>query len=322
MPYRWRCSNTSAQPGAEMTTATTESPATTDAPDTSAPGPPAAPPDSASRPRRAPPSAAIQVSIALCLLGIVVIGFAGYLYGLSGLSEQRVQHNLRQQFAHALAQAIAPVGPVASGTSVAALDIPRLGLQQVIVVQGTSARDMTDGPGHRADTVLPGQTGISVIYGRRVTFGAPFAHLMRLQVGDVITATTGQGVARYRVSSFGDATNPAPANSENRLVLATADSSGIPRESISVSADLMTAPQPSGGVAAISADEESLAGDIDDSLLPALLWSQVLLALAIAAPVAAYRWSPVATYLCAAPLIMAVLWNLYENLACLLPNLY
>jgi sortase (surface protein transpeptidase) len=305
-----------------MTTATTTAPpadgAVGGAPVSGRPSPP--PPVESRQPK--PLSVALQVSIALGLLGALAIGFAGYLYGLSGLSEQRAQHNLGDQFAHALAQAVAPVGPAPSGTPVAALDIPRLGLNQVIVVEGTSARDMTEGPGHRADTVLPGQAGVSVIYGRRVTFGAPFAHLMQLQVGDKITATTGQGVATYRVSSFGDATNPAPANSANRLVLATADSSGVPNESISLSADLTSTPQTSGGVAAVGPNEASMAGEVDASLLPALLWSQLLLALAIVTPIAAHRWSPLATYLCAAPVAMAVLWNLYENLACMLPNLY
>jgi sortase (surface protein transpeptidase) len=263
------------------------------------------------------------VGLALTLLLALVLGFFGYVFGLSQLSEQRAQTNLRKTFAHALGQAVAPVGPVASGTPVAAISIPRLGLDQTIVVEGTSAQDLTLGPGHRRDTVLPGQTGVSVIYGRRVTFGGPFEHLMQLQVGDEITVTTGQGVARYRVSSFGDAQRPAPANSTNRLVLATADSTGWPHESVSVSADLQTRSQPAGPARpAIPIAEESMAGGATGSALAALLWSQALLAIAILIPIAAVRWSPIATYLCAAPIVLAVVWNLYENAACALPNLY
>jgi sortase A len=268
--------------------------------------------------KRRPP-----VVLALVLLCALIIGFLGYLYGLSKLSEQRAQSNLRKSFEHALGQAIAPVGPVSPGTPVAALTIPRLGLAEAIVVEGTSAQDLTLGPGHRSDTVLPGQTGVSVIYGRRVTFGGPFEHLMQLQVGDVITTTTGQGAARYRVSSFGDATHPAPANSANRLVLVTSDSTGWPHESVTVSADLVTAPQPAGPTRPpISSDEESMSGGAAASALAALLWSQALLAIAVLIPFAAVRWSPIATYICAAPLVLAVVWNLYENAACALPNLY
>ena len=171
--------------------------------------------------------------------------------------------------------------------------------------------------------MLPGQVGVSVVYGRRTTFGAPFAHLMPCNVGDQITVTTGQGVATYRVSSFGDSTHPAPANSANRLVLTTADSTGWPHETVSVSADLVSKPQPNAGqVGTAAADEQGLASGADNSLLPLLLWSQALVLLAVAIPFALARWSPTATYVCAVPIALAVLWNLYENLACLLPNLY
>jgi hypothetical protein len=171
--------------------------------------------------------------------------------------------------------------------------------------------------------VLPGQAGVSVIYGRRMTFGAPFAHLERLRVGDIVTAVTGQGTAKYRVSSFGDSTHPAPANSANRLVLATTDAGIVPHQILSVSADLITKPQPSGGVLpAVGSNEIALTGAGSASLLPMLLWSQALLLLALAVPYAAVRWSPVATYVCAAPIALAVLWNLYENVALLLPNMY
>lgn len=267
-------------------------------------------------------SVVVQVAIALTLLLGLLLGFAGYLYGLSSLSEHRAQANLRKTFAKSLGQAVAPLGPVADGTPVAVVDIPTLSLDAV-VVQGTSARDLTQGPGHRPDTVLPGQVGVSVIYGRRATFGAPFAHLMRLDPGDLIKVTTGQGVATYRVSSFGDSTHPAPANSANRLVLATADSTGWPHETVTVSADLISKPQPNTGqVAAAAADEQGLASGADDSLLPLLLWSQALVLIAVAVPFAMQRWSPVATYVCAVPLALTVLWNLFENLACLLPNVY
>jgi sortase A len=264
----------------------------------------------------------VQIAIALTLLLGLLLGFAGYLYGLSALSEHRAQANLRKTFAKTLGQAVAPLGPVADGTPVAVVDIPALSLDAV-VVQGTSARDLTQGPGHRPDTVLPGQVGVSVIYGRKATFGAPFAHLMRLDPGDLIKVTTGQGVATYRVSSFGDSTHPAPANSANRLVLATADSTGWPHQTVTVSADLISKPQPNAGqVGTAAADEQGLASGADDSLLPLLLWSQALVIIAIAVPFAMQRWSPVATYVCAVPLALTVLWNLFENLACLLPNVY
>jgi sortase A len=202
------------------------------------------------------------------------------------------------------------------------LDIPAIDLHGAVVVEGTSARDLTSGPGHRADTPLPGQFGVSVVYGRRVTYGAPFEHLMRLQVGDRITATTGQGRATYRVSSFGDGTHPAPANSTNRLLLVTADSAGVPHSFVSVSADLVSAAQPEpGNLPSVPEDQKGLSTGTT-SLLTTLLWSQALVALVVLITFGLHRWSRRATYLAAAPVALAVLWNLYENLACLLPNLY
>lgn len=301
--------------------------AVVDAPPVAAPAPVAgsAPPLPPPRTRAATKrlSAGAQVAVSLGLLGALLLGFVGYLYGLSGLGEQHAQDTMRSSFAAALSKAVAPVEPVAEGTPVAALTIPRLGLAQTIVVEGTSARDTAAGPGHRRDTVLPGQAGVSAIYGRRMTFGAPFAHLLSLQVGDVITVVTGQGVSRYRVSSFGDSAHPAPANSANRLVLASADAGAVPHQIVTVSADLVTKPFPNAGfLAAVSDNEANLAADPGPTLLPLLLWSQALLVLAVAVPFLVTRWSPVATYLCVAPIALAVLWNLFENIALLLPNMY
>ena len=53
------------------------------------------------------------------------------------------------------------------------LDIPAIGIANMVVVEGTSPENLTLGPGHLRDTPLPGQAGISVVFGRRATFGAP-----------------------------------------------------------------------------------------------------------------------------------------------------
>jgi sortase (surface protein transpeptidase) len=279
-------------------------------------------PATATRQRSRLERVVFQIGLALSLTLVLLVGFVVYLYGLSGLAEHRAQENLRKTFAHSLGQAIAPVGPTTEGEPVAVLDIPKIGLHGGVVVEGTSARDLTRGPGHRADTPLPGQYGVTVIYGRRVTYGAPFEHLMRLQVGDRITATTGQGTATYRVSSFGDGTHPAPANSANRLVLVTADTAGIPHSFVSVSADLVSEPQPEPGNLPLVPEDQKGLSTSTGSLLTTLLWSQALVVLVVLVTIGLHRWSRRATYLAAAPIALGVLWNLYENVACLLPNLY
>lgn len=277
----------------------------------------------------------LRMTVAVLLLAILfAAGFFIYLYGLSGLSESRAQATMFKNFVGLLAQARAPVGPtvqnaagaavpVAEGAPVAVLNIPQIGLRDVVVVNGTTSRDLALGPGHVPVSVLPGQAGVSFIYGKVATFGAPFAHLMRLNRGDQFTVTTGQGTATYQVESFGTSSRPAPADSANRLVLETAASSFAPSSAVQVSADLVSKPQPDpGGWPPITAQEVDMASDSADSLVPLMLWSQALLIAVIIATVAASRWSRWPTYLCMAPVVIALTWCVYENLACLLPNLY
>ena len=81
------------------------------------------------------------------------------------------------------------------------------------------------GPGCRLDTVLPGQPGVSVLVGRRATFGAPFADLDQLRTGDLIVVTTGQGQFTTSSTWCAPATRPTRRSSRcpSRLTLVTSD---------------------------------------------------------------------------------------------------
>jgi sortase A len=268
------------------------------------------------------------------LVALFVAGFFVYLYGLSHASEARAQAGMFKNFVAQLQLGTAPVAPSTTGqngktislaerTPVAVLSIPQIGLRDVVVVEGTSSRDLALGPGHVAASALPGQAGVSFIYGKAATYGAPFAHLMRLNRGDRFTVTTGQGTATYVVESFGTSAKPAPADADNRLILETAASSFLPSSAVQVSADLVSAPQANpGDWPPITGQQIDMAVDTEDSLIPLMLWSQALLLAVIATTVAAHRWSRWGTYLLMTPVVMALLWCVYENLACLLPNLY
>jgi sortase A len=268
------------------------------------------------------------------LLLLFVVGYFVYLYGLSHVSEDRAQTGMFKNFVAQLQQGTAPVAPyttnanggttpLGEGTPVAVLNIPQVGLRDVVVVEGTTSRDLALGPGHVPSSALPGQTGVSFIYGKMATYGAPFAHLMQLNRGDRFTVTTGQGTATYVVESFGTSANPAPADAANRLVLETAASSFLPNSAVQVSADLVSAPQPNpDDWPEITAQEADMGRDTADSLVPLTLWSQALLIAVIIATFAAHRWSRWGTYLLMTPVVMALLWCVYENMACLLPNLY
>lgn len=278
------------------------------------------------RPERAPEQSPALLVVGLVLSGIavLVLGFFVYLYGLSGLSEQRAQSVLYKTFAGELGQATAPTGATSDGAPMAILAIPRLGISDLVVVEGTGAGDLTHGPGHLRSSVLPGQAGVSVVYGRVLTYGDPFAHLMRLQRGDRITVTTGQGVSTYTVESFGTNAVPPPDPTPNRLLLVTADGGILPNQAtaVEVSADLSSAAQPTpASWPPTTPDEYPLAAG-SGALVPAVFWAQALVLVLLGGFFAARRWSRWPALLCTAPAAFALVWAVYENLSLLLPNLY
>jgi sortase (surface protein transpeptidase) len=273
-------------------------------------------------------------AMAMLLLAGVLLGYVVYLYGLSDVQEARSQALLYSQFQLELANQVAPLGPngpnglngaagpTIPGSPVAILNIPNIGIRDLVVVQGTTPQNLMVGPGHRPDSPLPGQPGVVQIYGRRATFGAPFSRLGELRPGDIITAITGQGSSTYAVAAAAPSNmiikDPAPG----RMVLLTAYSPTVPTYYYQVDADLISTVKPSPGVApAVYSTELPLANDTS-SLAMTMVWSIALVLVAAIGTIAAIRWSRWAAYLAGVPLAMAVLWNLYESLAALLPNLY
>ncbi|MEY9925441.1 sortase A [Catenulispora sp. GP43] len=312
--------------------APTEAPATTE-PGAGVPQPAAEAPSSPSSPSSQSARAAAlregralrtvrMVGMAASLTAALLLGWAVYAFGFSKLQEQHSQADLYRALAGELGQATAPVGPAADGAPVAIMDIPAIGLHQTVVVEGTTGSDLARGPGHLRYTVLPGQPGVSTLLGRRGTFGAPFAELPRLRLGDKITFTTGQGAFTYTVNAFGQGSKPVMDSFPNRLVLATGDSTWIPTHVIYVGARLDGAPTDASGQRGTKTDlDKPLSSDTD--AWPALqLWA-LALALAVAATVVlAVVGNRRAVYLSTAPVLAALLWCVYENATVLLPNLY
>jgi sortase A len=259
-----------------------------------------------------------SVGISLTMLGALALMFVVYLVGISGAQHDREQTTMYANFRYRLAQGTAPVRPTALGDPVAILEIPRLKLREV-VVEGTSASDLAHGPGHRRDTPLPGQVGVSVVYGRAETFGGPFGGLKTLRAGDVVAATTGQGTARYAVSNI-DGTVPAPAAGASTLVLVTANSRLAHRQDLIIAAQLMGRAWPGNPTLPIIAKSEvGLQGE-PSAVVALVLWSQALLIAAVATTWSYVRWSRWPTYLISTPVLAAILWNAFENAARVLPN--
>jgi sortase A len=262
------------------------------------------------------------VGTGVLLLGVFLLGLTGYLYGLSGIQEARAQTTMYATLSGELANALGPTGPVTPGTPVAVLTIPAIGMRNVVVVEGTSPENLMLGPGHVRDTPLPGQGGVSEIYGRRATFGAPFGRIPQLSLGDTIKVATGLGTSTYKVVALGSSSRLVQNPAANQLILLTAGSAAVPTYFTYVDADLTSSVQPQpGGLPAIYPDETALSGD-DGALVTALLWALALVGVSAAGTFAVTRWSPWLVYLTAAPIALAVLWNLYQSLAALLPNVY
>lgn len=169
--------------------------------------------------------------------GLLLFGFVAYQLWGTGIQQARSQDRLDDRFAELLATSagtsssaaptapttaadepsptVAPSGTTATptvpatgratrptpreGEPIARIAIPSIGVEQV-VVSGVGTDDLKKGPGHYPDTPLPGEVGNAAIAGHRSTFGAPFARVDELVVGDRIEVTTPDGRFVYTVT--------------------------------------------------------------------------------------------------------------------------
>jgi sortase A len=280
---------------------------------------------------RAPFLTDAMTMVALLALWVVLQALV-----LGGLSTNRQQEVLYDRFRADLAAATAPSGgAIEPGTPVALLDVPRLG-QQFVVVEGTAGGDLLAGPGHRRDTALPGQEGVSLVYGRARTYGAPFAHLTSLRPGDQILATTQQGVAVFEVDGVRRSGDPVPDPLEAgdaRLTLVTAEGTGrtaalAAGEVVYVDASLVNTESDSGdpfvaesGRPTVVPASETALGT-DQSALPLLGICLAFLMAGVGVVSYASRGRPVAVvWVVALPVVVALAWATTDVVMRLLPNL-
>ncbi|GAA4691905.1 sortase domain-containing protein [Phytohabitans rumicis] len=312
--------------------------------------PGASPPDAPVLPPRPAPAPQPQVrlalqvpGIALSILAALTLGFVVHLTLVSQLQYARNQQTAFSDFRAELARGTAPVGQtrveyadgaengrerlVDPGSAVAVLRIPAVGLRTV-VFEGTSGDVLRNGPGHRRDTVLPGQSGTSVVMGRRAAYGGPFLDLDLLLPGDAVIVTTGQGEHTYRVTGLrrpGDPAPPALAAGQGRLTLVTADGDPfIPQDLLRVDADLVTPAQPAParkfGAASLPGAEAAMAID-PGAWTPLMLWGQALLLATLAVTYLRNRWGGWQAWIVGAPVLGALGLAIADQAARLLPNL-
>ncbi len=268
---------------------------------------------------------------ALTTACLLAAWFLLYVFALTPLAEARSQSILYGTFREQLALQVAPLGgAVKPGVPVALINAPGLDITDVVVVEGTAAGDLMAGPGHRRDTVLPGQRGVSVLYGRAAMFNGPFAGIATAKPGAVITVTTGQGVFTYVVTDVRHARDafPQPLQSgEGRLTLATAQGSGRlgawnPTGVVYLDAKLngVALPYPPGRPAVVPTAETALQGD-PSSLLPLTLSLPLLIGALVFMVWARSRWGGWQAWLVVLPLVLAAMWAVSQAAVQLLPNL-
>jgi sortase A len=249
---------------------------------------------------------------------------------LSDVSQSREQEGLYADFRGELAAATAPLGGVISpGTPVALVDIEAIDVHQV-VVEGTAAGDLRSGPGHRRDTVLPGQSGVSVIYGRARTYGGPFGRIAELTPGDRITTVTAQGAATYEVEAVrraGDLVPQPVTGTDGRITLVSAEGAGplsalAAGEAVYVDAKLVTDAftPPVGRAVAVPSSELVLA--VNAAALPMLvLLLAGLVGAAVAVVLVRGRLPAAVAWTVAVPIVLALAWATTDALVDVLPNL-
>ena len=138
------------------------------------------------------------------VIGLTLLGY----WAMETISATRFQNRqshafeqhppTNQPFRNGLRSGLPPesVRPI-EGSDVARLTIPDIGMA-VTVVEGTSANDLSIGPGHIPTTPLPGEPGNVGIAGHRDTVFRP---LRLIRTGQRVTLTTGRRQDQYRVVS-------------------------------------------------------------------------------------------------------------------------
>lgn len=291
--------------------------------------PPTAPP------QRAPLTAGqLIVRSVFSVLAALLLAFVLNVTVLSQIQHLVAQQQLSDTYREQLAAGTAPVSEgnyndvlLPDGAPLGIISIPSLGVNEVFV-EGTSSDSLKSGPGHRRDTVLPGQAGISVIMGRAAAYGGPFARIQELAPGDRFSVRTGQGKLLFTVIGVryaGDPTLASPTSTQSRLTLVTARGPAfIPSGIAYVDAQLVQ-PAKSAGVRQttyIGLPSQDLAMATDTSTVWALVFALQFLVVAEIASVCAYRRiGAQKTWVVFVPVTLLAVLFTANQVAILLPNL-
>jgi len=296
----------------------------------------------------------------LVTVGTLLLLFVAYQLWGTGIYQAREQSSLRSQFEHSLHRVtptttttgtsgpgsdgsppvVAPLTPPPHGDPLGIIQIPRIGVNQV-VVEGVDVADLRKGPGHYPATQMPGHEGNAAIAGHRTTYGAPFGNLDQLSDGDTITVTTVQGRFQYRVTSVqvvdpndGDVLSPIPytdaahaGHDKATLTLTTCNPKYSAAQRLVVKAEIVLPrnqplPLPAqalphrapGGITGLSGERSSRT--------PTVLWALVAIVVGLAWWWAFHRRPRWTTWVAGAVPFLVALFLCYTYLERLLPANY
>lgn len=268
---------------------------------------------------------------ALLAVPLACVWIVLYLAVLSDFEQGHTQHTLYDDLRTQLALGEAPTGaPTAPGEPLALLSAPAIGLENVVIVEGTSNAELRAGPGHVTGSVLPGQQGWSFVAGKSFSFGAPFKRLRELKPGTRFQVTSGQGRFVYEVTGRrleGDPVTTTLEPGKGRLTLVTSlGSSGTlgglrPARTLYVDAETTSAAA-SGPVGLKDPDTSYMSGKLTVSTLAQLaLALQLLIVVLVAFAWAWQRWSRRSTWIVGVPAVLAALWAASSLATAALPGL-
>ncbi len=298
-----------------MTLLSERAPAPAPAPSPAPPAPAA--PTAAATPAARPMTPRRAALLGVCWLLVALVSLTVAAVGLGALKEGRVQRSelaaFRQQLSFAEAATRSVLGgtdvvPAAgTGSPVALLQVPRLGLQRV-VVEGARAGDTQAGPGHVPGTAGLGQPGNAAVVGRRSAYGGAFAHLDRLRPGDPVLVTTVQGQSVYRVTGVRHTGSDVLGRTDDdRLTLTTAAGRGPTgwSRALVVTAALDGKPFPRTPQGTRSAAADGRHGD-GSAWATVVVWATLLVLVAAGSAVLYRRWYVRSTYLLTTPALLAL----------------
>lgn len=87
-----------------------------------------------------------------------------------------------------------------AGEAIGRIDVPKLGLDHMILVNGTDHETLKKGPGRDLRTFMPGEDELVYIAGHRTTYLAPFSHIDRLRPPDRVTLELPYATFTYEIT--------------------------------------------------------------------------------------------------------------------------